>query len=1265
MKTIVKQEVSRYRAQIEFIQKLFRAGAALLVLVAGTTLSRAADGAWSSDADGNWSAAANWLNNIIADGPDSTAYFTNDITAIRTATLDTARTNGNLVFGDADALNTPGGWILSGSGLTLSSTATPVITVNDINAVTALADSTNDAAINSVITSPQGFIKNGPGTLTLRGANVLGSPAQLDEGIVGIGNASALGTGNLAVNFNGGGVRVWAGAPTYANTNNILTTGIIISSNGNYDNFNGPWFGSGTMLIHATGRLTPGGGNGAAFANFTGTIDLTDTTSGNETRINLGSGSTPYNMSTVTLNAGTNAGRFTFRTQVAPARVLIGALLGGPTSRLQSSEQAGGTSLFWEIGYLNTSTTFEGIINNRNSTAARVGHLVKVGTGKLTLTGSSPYTGMTIISNGVLALSGAAALTGATNYITVHSGGTFDVSGLTTAFGPTANQTLGGNGVITGDVAVVNGQIAPGTSSATGTLSCSNNVSIDGNSFLTTNLFKITTGANDQLFVAGDLTLSGTIALRLVSVGPVIPNGSYVLYRWGGTLTGDTNNFAIEYAAQPGTLLLSTNLVTKQIVLQVSGVPSADNLVWKGDGTLNAWDFTTLNWLNGVTPSLFDNGDKVTFDNTGFNNVPVDISSTVNPSAVIVNATQPYVISSTVAAGIIGSGGLTKSNTGTLTITTDNAYIGGTFIGGGILQVGDGSASSGTLGIGTITNNAVLVYNRPDAAAVDPAIVGTGSLIQQGSGTLSFNSPGSYTGGTTISNGTIRLVSYSGLGTGPVTLAGGTLQIVPAGSAVVGLANHVNVVANSTLQYDATGTFAAVMLGALTGNPGVTLTVNHSAGSPTVPDRLRLYGNFTNNANLDLTGSGIALAPYAGSGVQVYNGVISGVGQIVNRAGGATIYLNAQNTYSGGTTLTTSTLGLGADSTSSGGSVVSGPIGIGNLFLANESPGVGGNATVLASGGARTLENPIVYPNIVNFTFIIGGSSNLTFLGTYGLAGTDGNGGVSRAIQVNNTALTTFGGVIDDAGLVCGISKTGAGTLALNAINTYTGPTEVGGGTLLVNGQIDAGAVTVTNGALGGTGTILGAVTIQSPGSLSPGASIGSLTINNNLALNGNLLIEVNKSLAQSNDFTTVTGTLINGGTGTLTVSNLGPALAVGDKFILFNKAVQNGSALTVTGGGVTWNNNLATDGSITVAAIAPSQPPLITSTVLSGGNITISGTNGTQGAQFYVLSSTNLTLPRNSWTPVLTNNFGAGGSFSVNIPVSSEPSRFFLLQLP
>jgi autotransporter-associated beta strand protein len=168
--------------------------------------------------------------------------------------------------------------------------------------------------------------------------------------------------------------------------------------------------------------------------------------------------------------------------------------------------------------------------------------------------------------------------------------------------------------------------------------------------------------------------------------------------------------------------------------------------------------------------------------------------------------------------------------------------------------------------------------------------------------------------------------------------------------------------------------------------------------------------------------------------------------------------------------------------------------------------------------------------------------------------------------------------------------------LYLNGANTYTGPT------------------TVSVGVLAGTGSIAGPVTVQTNGSIGGGSgpAIGTLTIGNNLTLDGNVFIRVNKSLypAQSNDMVSVSGALANIGTGTVTVTNSGGgSLAVGDRFQIFSQPVTSGSTLVVTGGGMNWTNRLAVDGSITALSIANTVNPNPTNIVftVSGSTLNLS----------------------------------------------------------
>jgi autotransporter-associated beta strand protein len=111
--------------------------------------------------------------------------------------------------------------------------------------------------------------------------------------------------------------------------------------------------------------------------------------------------------------------------------------------------------------------------------------------------------------------------------------------------------------------------------------------------------------------------------------------------------------------------------------------------------------------------------------------------------------------STTISQGITGAGALTKTGSGTLVTTGTNTYASGTNIAGGTLQLGSGG-TSGSI-VGDVTNNGSLVFNRSDAVVFPGTISGSGSVAQAGTGTTVLTSNNTYTGGTTISAGTLQL----------------------------------------------------------------------------------------------------------------------------------------------------------------------------------------------------------------------------------------------------------------------------------------------------------------------------------------------------------------------------------------------------------------------------------------------------------------------------------------------------------------------------
>lgn len=612
-------------------------------------------------------------------------------------------------------------------------------------------------------------------------------------------------------------------------------------------------------------------------------------------------------------------------------------------------------------------------------------------------------------------------------------------------------------------------------------------------------------------------------------------------------------------------------------------------------GSGSVWDLnTTANWLSGASPAVFNFGDNVTFDDTGAANLTVNLE--------------------------------------------------GQFL----------SASSVT-----VNGSAMVDYVFSGTGS----FAGPGRLDYIGSGFLTLNNANSYSGGTLISNANAYLVlnNYNGLGSGPVTLgkAGGNMEIVNAGGASLGIKGDIIVADDFNITYDATSAYGAVFLGNLSGTAGKTLalTLNPSA---TGVSRVRVYGGSTVcDANLNLVDFRTVFAAYSASGSQTYNGVISGAGAFMQK--GTTTYLNGANTYSGGTFPATGTIGLGRNSV--GDPVTSGPIGTGPLLLAPDSTTTTtGSGTILAWAGARTIANPVQYPSATNNqTLIIGGTNNLTLSGPITLNGDDGVTPVytNRTFQVDNTALTTFSGVISDGGANFGLTKTGNGVLALNNVETYTGPTTVSSGTLQVNGQLAAAsAVTVAmNAILAGTGTIGGSVTVNAGGAIAPGTSIGTLNIGGDLSLAGNLNLEVNRA-GLASDKISVGLALNNTGTGTVTVTNLGAALQVGDKFTLFNKSLGNGSALSVTGANVTWANNLDSDGSISVLAVMATTPTNI-SYSLSGANLTLSWPANYLG---WILQSNSVGVTAPNWFDV--PNSQNATQFIVT-PEPAKPNVFYRLLRP
>ncbi|HYG21499.1 MAG TPA: autotransporter-associated beta strand repeat-containing protein [Verrucomicrobiae bacterium] len=676
-------------------------------------------------------------------------------------------------------------------------------------------------------------------------------------------------------------------------------------------------------------------------------------------------------------------------------------------------------------------------------------------------------------------------------------------------------------------------------------------------------------------------------------------------------------------------LLAAPSIDTEPAAITVaSGGAGTLSLAASGDGLTYQWRKNGVNLSNGGHYSGVNTPTLTIYPVDGS-----DAATALNGYDVVVSGTcAPAATSTRVGLTVKAVSNLVWSGDGAENLwdvaTTPNWLEAGnpvTFNFGDNVIFDDTSANlavqlaSPFLSPGKITVDTVQEYIfRPGGSISGP---GT-TLLKTGTGTLYLtNNVNSYGGGTTISNGAIAINSGQALGTGVVTLAGGNLD---SGNALVTVANPVVVTADSTILIRNTSGSALRLENNLTGVDGTLTIFNTTVSGPAVQ---LAYTNIVFNRPLVVDNSGgtfLILSSANTSGTQTFNNVISGTGRLARNGNGGTTLLNAANTYSGGTTLQNGTVGIGADSLSTSFPTVdSGALGTGTISVDS-----GATSTLFASGGARSVDNPILFTGaIAGSPLVFSGSHNLTFNGTVDL------GAAVRTLQVENPVRATLNGDIFNGG----INKTGSGVLHLNGLNIF----------------VDQ--ITASGGTLGGTGVISAPVTIASGAVLAPGDPIGTMTINSDLTLNGNLLIEVDRSASVSNDTVQVAGTLSNGGTGTLTVVNVGAGLSVGDKFTIFNQPVLNGETMTVSGGGATWVNDLALDGSITVASVVPSQPTLNFSRV---GN----------SLQFSWTGSFKLQSQTNSLAVGLSNNWGdyPGGSTSgISVPINSAHGAVFFRLIP
>ncbi len=861
------------------------------------------------------------------------------------------------------------------------------------------------------------------------------------------------------------------------------------------------------------------------------------------------------------------------------------------------------------------------------------GGLTKTGNGTLLFQVANTYSGLTLVNAGTLALDVSGSLT--TPLVIVGPSANFDVSALAGNYTLNAGQTLAGSGVVTGVVNVASAAIVnPGSNVLTGTLTFTNDL-VETN--FAVNHFDLPNGPtsanNDSLVVGGTLTVSGT---NTIEINGGTGSGAYKLIQYGA-LNGDVTNFILTGV----TGILSNSPSAKAIYLVVfTPIRGPTNVVWIGNPMNTNWDVEmSTNWLNAGALDYFVPGDLARFDDTGVTNSPVNIPVTVTPGSVTVDSMSNYVFAGTGSIG--GLGGVTKTNSGTLTILTTNTYTGATTINGGVLEVAQVAAGGFASSIGAagadsanlVISNGTFRYFGPSAstdrgatlASADSAmdvtvngnltlngvLTGSGGLTKVGNGTLILSGGNSYAGSTVLSNGTVQInTTAAALPGTPVVFAGGTLSLNVSGQPTY--SNPFDVTTTGTVISG--GGNNNIVQGAWSG--AGTLNLDIASGYLTINGNIT---NFTGAIVVSDTSAGIfrfnagGSDPCIGSPYATFD-LGNGSMAMVNRNG---------STY--GTT---------------------------NYFLG----GLAGGSTTTLRGAQNTGT-----PN----TYVIGDNNqNTLFKGTIA----NGAGG---------------------GGAVVSIVKNGSGTLTLEGQNTFTGTTTVSNGVLALatnpdtssDGSIDSSSVINVaaggildvsgrsdgtlnaNNLLRGRGTIQGTVNVG--GIISPGGgptgTTGTLTVTNNVNLNATAWMKLDRSASPNSDRVISAHGAITYG-GTLIVTNIGGRLQAGDTFTLFS----GGGLSAGTFGAIqlpnyyTWDTSqLGVNGSVRVTAVLP--PPAITNvdfSALSSGTVTVNAGSGTPNVPVNVLTATNLL---GGWTIFTTAVFDANGDLSVPVTVDPAAPQFFI----
>lgn len=1170
---------------------------------------QAANISWSGATDVAWNTNTNWVGDALPLSNDSLFFdapgagglsLNNNLTSgsFTVASIIFNSTAGAYVIGDGTATANLGNTFVLGAPA-----ATAAFTVSVTNA------SINLQTINTPFTLTTGQTRTfiGTGDITLAGN---------------------IGTTTGALNKSGGNTLTLSGTNTYTGQTSV-GGGVLrldsanavpggIGSTGGTSNIN---FNSGVIGL-GSGDFTRALGNSASTVQFGGNGGWA--AFGANRSVNLGGASA--SVTWVTATTGLNN-----RT------LILGHATATHTVDFQNPLDLtnGGRTVQADDG----SAAIDGIISG-NITGVALGNLTKAGFGTLALTGAAnSYVGTTTINGGTLLVNGTKSGTGT---VTVNAG-----------------AALGGTGSVSGAVTASASGRLDLTDGVVGNLSLGSTLTLSGTA-ATPNLllFDLGNGAGgtDKIITTGAHT-AGTangvqVHLNQLS-GTAVDPGTYTLIQGGAVSTFTGYTLATTRASRNlySGLGASGNDLQVTVAAGTAG-DTIDNHYWQGDtsvwntaqwysdaagttaatapgyssnvrfGTTTAASLTNslgedyeINSLTvdaglaatSISGNMLTIGATIDNNNAAGNGITVaNVDGTTISSRVGLGSSQTWTVDTAAALTVSGAvsdfgngHALTKAGAGTLTLTGVNTFSGPLTVSGGTLAIGGaGQLNNGLYGP-NIVNNGILSYGSSAGQTLNGIISGTGSLTKSGGSTLTLNNGGTFTGGATISGGslsigTANLVNPLGPGTttvntgstyalsatlitAPLVLNGGT---VTAGNSFGSTINGpVTLDANSTISISGNLTINSN----ITGTGGLTKTlaafvplngaVNDYAG-PTVISgggltiKSSLYGNDTAKWIPDniTVNSGAALVMNVGGAGEFSIGqaglMFSQLGGVVNNNG-----LRAGSVF-------------GVDLRTAGGSFT-----ISDDLIDSSGPGGGavgfrivGNGTV----GAATVE--------------------LTGNNTYsGLTVVDRNGTI-KVSSLNSVDIANL-----DPGLPLATSSLGRPTTVANGTIQLGSNVSFQGGSLTYTGTgettdrvLNLGGANGTTYRLDQSGT--GLLKFTSPFTITDNRGVKTIELQGSTAGAGEISSSILNGDAANPNRLTKAGT----GTWTLSGANLfvGITTVNGGALVLANANALNGGIGATGGlGALTFNG-----GVIGLAAGNFSRPLAAANTV---GAATFTGAGG------------------------------------------------------